>query len=98
MARTNFENLAVYQLEAIREGSLAPERGRQDVAWGVSPRTGRCHPIPASPPRAPPQLRTTSGVGAAPGVETKEVVVGDREPGAHAPGYILSPLRAFPDS
>src|SRR5205823_5150848 len=65
----------------------APE-GRQHVAWGVSPRFAVPHTdLSPSPLRAPPQLRAEPGVGAAPGVGC----VASPGPGAHAPGYVLSP-------
>src|SRR5579859_7438816 len=70
--------------------------GRQDVAWGVSPRTARRRDSspPQSPGGATETLRSLWVLSPLWGSQRDRGGSNDR-PGADAPGYSLSPLGAF---
>src|SRR5258708_6543880 len=73
--------------------------GRQDLAWGVSPRTARRLDLslPQSHGGATETLRSLWVLSPLWGSRRDRGGSNDR-PGADAPGYSLSPLRGFPDS
>ncbi len=77
----------------------APEWGRQDVAWGVSPRNSDPTTFlrPASPGGATETLGIREFLSPLRGSQDGRDGLG-RDPGAHAPGYVLTPLWDDPES